>query len=298
MRDAKKWGKKLLFLKSSSELSRAILKEDCICTIKFEKCFLDLMLSDQSSDTTIIFFHAALTKRAGINLPIFSGARLGAGLQANKIFVSDPSLYLSESLRLGWFLGNKYLKGEEEITFSLLEILKKFNTKKVILFGASAGGFAAILYGKILNKISGLNVLSVAVNPQTNILKFSKRPVEDYFGAAWGVDVDDHVSLNSLGVNYNFNNDLQALDGLPLLYIQNTADHHYYDHFTPFLNSCNVASLSDNKFILSDWFGEGHVSPPMMFLKDILSDLVSLDLSVRDLQSAYKIESFSNYNHS
>lgn len=294
MRDAKKWGKKLLFLRSPKELGNVSLDGDCICTIKFKKCFLDLMISNQSSDTTVIFFHAALSKRGDLKLPVFSGARLGAGLGVNKIFISDPSLYLSNTLRLGWFLGSKYLSGKEDIAYSLLEVLRVLGTKRVILFGASAGGFASILYGGMLKKYCGLDVLSVAVNPQTNILKFSKGPVREYFRTCWGVDSNDFYKLDDLNLSYDLLGSLESPGNLPLLYIQNTGDHHYQDHFLPFLKYCNDASFSNHKFVLSDWFGEGHVSPPLGYLKSVLSSVLEPSLDLSDLPGVCKFENYFN----
>lgn len=279
MRDAKKWGKKILYLQSKEHLKNVNFASDCLCTIKFEKCFLDFMVSNRCSETTVVFFHAALTERVDLQLPVFSGARLGAGLNVNKIFVSDPSLYLSNTLRLGWFLGNRYLHGEEQITSSLLQILRNLGTKKVILFGASAGGFASILYGGRIKNLSELEVISIAINPQTNILKFSKGPVRDYFQTCWDVNYNDFDVLKTLNLTYDLTCSPELISNLPLLYIQNTGDDHYRDHFLPFLNFCNNKLESNGKFFAADWFGVGHISPPLDYLKKILINALTLDLN-------------------
>ncbi|WP_299585360.1 hypothetical protein [uncultured Microbulbifer sp.] len=294
-RNVSKWNKKLFYIKSPDAFDRMDDPETGLYTVKFRKCFLDLMLLNESSDVTIIFFHAALTKRSGVKLPIFSGANLAAGINANKIFVSDPSLYLSDSIRLGWFLGSRYFHAEEILTNILVGLLKSLGSKKIILFGASAGGFASILFGGLLLGKVDAEVLSVPVNPQTNILKFSPRPVEEYFRVAWNVKKRSKESLDGIGVTYDFTQPkhLDKFAGLNMLYIQNTKDHHYVSHFLPFLGG--LGDDAAQKYILADDFGEGHVSPPLSYLKGLLGKVVDSGLSGRHLKRKYNVKEFLNY---
>lgn len=88
----------------------------------------------------------------------------------NKLFVRD--------IYKGW-----YLKGLYNISHSVpstIDFIKTYcykrNINKIICIGASMGGYASILYGKLLSTF--FDTLSISFSPQTNLTKSFNLNIE------------------------------------------------------------------------------------------------------------------------
>src|SRR6185312_3746617 len=98
--------------------------------------------------------------------------------------------------------------------------------QRLVFFGASGGGFAALYYSYFFP-----GSLALPMNPQTILANYSPRPVTEYTATAWGAeDIKDAPILSDLRELY--------AEGLPntVGFIQNVQDTHHRDrHAAPWV---------------------------------------------------------------
>lgn len=221
---------------------------------------VDLRFDNRGFDTTIVFFHAAITKVVK-RYPVFSGTSFSEDLKANRLFVSDPSLYIDLRLKLGWYAGN--IK-QPNLQDALTKIISRFVRPKdrLIFFGASGGGFASLYYS---SEFPGS--IAVPVNPQTIIGSYVPAIVGRYLDYAWdGLEIEQLPACTDVREIY------RNPVGNSIIYVQNTGDTQHMDnHYTPFMDALpNGHSVTS---MLVD-VGEGHVPPSRDQLARILTDVI------------------------
>ena len=134
--------------------------------------WLDILYKDRGADSTLVCFHSALTTRVQV-IPSFSGIQVSEDLDFNLIALADPALACGD-VDLAWFLGTR---GMGPLTERLPTIVRHFlGDRKAILFGASGGGYAAVLFGQYF-----VDHCVVAVNPR---LDLTTSPLPDKIGRA------------------------------------------------------------------------------------------------------------------
>src|SRR5690606_21334286 len=121
---------------------------------------IDVRYEPAGHDVTTVFFHAALSKRA-YRFPIFTGAGISDGLPTNRIYISDPTMYLDDELTLGWYAGNRKQPRLQWVIRAILRGLIP-EGQRVVTFGPSGGGFAAMYYATKFEEAT-----AVPTNPQT-----------------------------------------------------------------------------------------------------------------------------------
>ncbi|WP_206445644.1 hypothetical protein [Agrococcus sp. KRD186] len=124
---------------------------------------IDVLNVPGGGDTTLVFLHGAM--ESDVRLPVLTGQSVSRGVTASRVFISDPSLVLSEDLFLAWYAGNYK---QPDLATRLVEIISKLAadhaSRRVVLFGGSGGGFAAMRLAAQLD-----HSLALVFNPQTNI---------------------------------------------------------------------------------------------------------------------------------
>lgn len=221
---------------------------------------VDLRYDDRGSDTTIVFFHAAITK-AVRRYPVFSGSTFSEGIDANRLFISDPSLYVDSRIRLGWYAGNVR---QPNLQDALTEIIAKFDgpNRRLIFFGASGGGFASLYFS---SRFPGST--AIPVNPQTTIGAYVPVIVNRYLNYAWGGS-----SITDLPVCTDVVDVYSRPVDNSVLYIQNSGDGDHMDHhYSPFMDALPEGHRVEPVLIDA---GEGHVPPKRPVLTQILKDAV------------------------
>lgn len=144
---------------------------------------IDILTEDRSSQTTLIAFGAAVTPKR-TTYPSFSGRKLAATTGANLIAISDPILYNKE-LFVGWYLGDKTTGPLfPHLTKAIRHILAIHQNTRTILFGASAGGFAAAQYARYIPES-----IVVAINPRLSLERTAREPLRAYLEHAHGIEV-------------------------------------------------------------------------------------------------------------
>lgn len=201
---------------------------------------------NRNSDVTLVIFTATVPSHREISVPVFSGMRMSELLPwANVLMVADPAVELDEELFSGWHMGTHMLP---DYQVQLASIIKSFSgDNKLVLFGGSAGGFAALDQG---SRLPGSTV--VAANPQTDVSIRGLFPT--VMRKAWNRKPEDVNSLPArTSVVEAYKNPLDVR----VIYLQNLGDSsHVERHWKPFIKEIHYGipylSLTPN-------IGRGHL---------------------------------------
>lgn len=233
---------------------------------------VDLLVNPGSSNTTIFFFHGAIERH--FTLPVLSGLGIAGGLEANRVFVSDPSLVLDDQLMLSWYAGNHHQPGLQQILVGIFEkITLSLGSNRVVFFGGSGGGFASLFFASHFQ-----NSLALVFNPQTNIAKYSERAVRDFATKAFQIEPtgDDLLSQLPSNVVVDLCETYRAPKDTKIAYLQNANDEsHLQSHLLPFTQA--VHPHTDFLLLKEPW-QNGHSPPP----KELLSQLLNLSVASND----------------
>ena len=225
---------------------------------------LDISVSPAGSPVTVVTFHAALTT-SETPLPVFAGASLIRPFGVNLVQVADPGLYADDALTIGWFAGSAQHPVQQELPEVLGAVLKSLGSEKTVFFGASAGGFAALLNGRRFPEASIL-----CVNPQTILANFTREHQLSYCDRAWGASPED---VWGTLVQADLREQFDGQNRNDIVYVQNERDPHVQLHMEPFLDTIPNDRL---QIIRGDW-GEGHQAPSPDQLSGMLATLVQYD---------------------
>lgn len=245
---------------STEALAKSAPIGEGVHTIMHRDVPIDIRFDDRKAPTTIVFFHAAITK-AVASYPVFSGGTFSEGIHANRLFVSDPSLYVDSRLRLAWYAGSSTQPDLQEVLEAVIRAAVPEGSR-VVFFGASGGGFASLYFS---SKFAGS--VAVPVNPQTTLRAYNPVITQRYLNYAWG-----GLALEKLPVT----TDLIDLYSEPrqneVLYVQNTGDaDHMENHYRPFLEALPSGHTVRSRLVDA---GEGHVPPSRAMLGEILGEVV------------------------
>lgn len=261
-RNYARYGAGTTFFDSLEEFSSAPLAPE-VSAIRYGEGLLEILVENNHAPTTIVMFHAAIDP-AQTSLPVFIGRNLTSETEANVIFVSDPSLELGAPI--GWFSGDRVRNLQTDLLAVLRHALSELDTKQTVLFGMSAGGFAALYYSMQFD-----NSLAIVCNPQTNILKYHPAGVSKYIERCWG---DEKTLRNS--ITWDLVDTYGKAIRNYVLYLQNDDDvFHKENHLEPWRSA---VPESQNRFkVHIDNWGEGHAPMPAVFLQAILNAATQCD---------------------
>lgn len=176
--------------------------------------------------------------------------------------VADPLTLGEDRLLLGWYLG---AAGQNSLPHTLMPILKRIKEingeAEIIGFGSSGGGFAAI--GATL---LGCIDRAIAINPQTDALKFNVRSAVEAFQRK-----RQRIPCQS---------DLTTYDptlmhrNASVTYLQNEHDlHHFEEHYLPFRAYAERSGRAEAfRFIEYRDAKSGHMPPDMDQLCELLGE--------------------------
>lgn len=224
---------------------------------------LALLVRNRRAPVTFYGFHAAQSPMQRRPVPFFQGRRI-APRRFNQVLVSDPSLYLHDDVRVGWFLGNRHCPMTEELPPIMDKLDALMGAERRMLWGNSAGGTAALRYAREQD-------VSVVVNPQVVLRNFTWGRVEPWLEHGWGID--DYWDRRAYGEAHC---DLRANPPKGrIVYCQNIHDDHVELQLKPLAETLGVSAEpgDDGRFrlILGDW-GKGHIPPPSEFQQAIVAE--------------------------
>ncbi|MFJ5954543.1 hypothetical protein ACIQC5_01140 [Paenarthrobacter sp. NPDC092416] len=190
--------------------------------------------------------------------------------QVNRIFISDPSLVLTDRLNLGWFVGNSRMNFQEHLRDINGHITESWGQQRLVFFGASGDGFASLYFSAHFP-----GSLAIVSNPQTNVAKYELPAVERFAEVCYGVRGDDPLSQLPEDVTTDLLELYRELRGNVVAYMQNSTDFaHVEDHMNPLL----AAAHPDNEIhLLLGERGDGHVAPPKPIHVEALTAAASQD---------------------
>lgn len=241
-----------------------------------EEHHIDFDWHPNKSNNLLVFFTAAIRRSPNFQLPAFSGKTAIGKVDANILMISDPSLELSDVLTLAWYAGHEDFRLQPILGEILKQFSKYFGKKRVVLYGGSGAGFAAIYYSTYIP-----DSYAIAANPQTDISKYYNKSVMKYIETCFpSVSVLGEIEemLEQTGIEYDLSPRF-VNSSSKLIYLQNNSDtHHINNHFKPFMHKLGlqyelvegVRRLNDRIIILSGNWGEGHKPPP----KDLIFRLL------------------------
>ena len=255
-----------------------------VSTIQAGGVPIDLLVHPAASDTTIVFFHGAIESH--FTLPVLSGLGISGGLEANRVFVSDPSLVLDDQLMLSWYAGNVHQPDlQHTLTVILQKVVASLGSQRVVFFGGSGGGFAALYFASQFR-----SSLALVFNPQTDIAQYKPRAVSDFVTKAFNMDAGEHAPLSQLPVEVvsNLCDVYSAFQHTQIAYMQNLNDDaHVRSHLGPFLDAMHPKT---EVLLLKERWNDGHSPPP----KELLSRVLNLSVTSHNFTDDFSELGFKN----
>lgn len=242
-------------------------------TIQAGNLLIDLLIKDRGAATTLVFFHASVTKNS--TFPVLIGDGMARAAQANLISVSDPVLAYSDSVRLGWFIGVKPIGSFPDYAKPLLlHAVKGLGAQRTILGGSSGGGYAALNFSRFFQESAVL-----CINPRLHLGARPFPKLGHFISQAYRASGPTQYSrLKSTYVTEDLGTLFQ--DGFTnhVGLLQNSGDTDYYEgQFLPF----TTALSSDPKlWVRLDEIGDGHVPYPKSILHHTFKTLSNTSLTI------------------
>lgn len=240
----------------------------------------DFLVTARPGTALLCHFHGN-APREGVAPPFFAGLGVTSSIAASLFVPSDPLLELDANLSLAWHFGCDGVP-LQAITVCIVKKLKTvLRAPRVVAWGGSGGGFAAIRVAKDV-----ADSIALPWNAQTNIAKYAKDPVNRYLRAAFPNLAPDGALPAGGGQFPSLCTD-EFVDGYQgrILYLQESTDWHVNAHLKPFLasfcrkplrditDSSNYSGLvTDRLYLHLDHWGDGHVPPS----KDVISTVLTL----------------------
>lgn len=185
------------------------------------------------SKALFVMMPSAINRQKMI-LPVFSRWTwaLKGIFPGSVLCIADPTLDLDDQLQLGWLLGNK----EHCATAELAEFVVKFAqlqgipNDKIIIYGSSAGGFAALA---LAAHIEGS--VAVAINSQTDALSYESSRQVALVRKSCFDDLPEDVIRHDYSDRVDMTSRWKNVNSSKVFLVQNELDVHHYDvHFKPF----------------------------------------------------------------
>lgn len=223
---------------------------DGISSLRINSRWFDIFYEDRGAAVTIVAFHAAISKE-NKTFPVFSGYEITKDLEANYLGISDPLSGNEEALPVAWHLGSERVESSTIIPAIVDHAIASRSGSRLVFFGSSAGGFAALSYS---SKFPGSTAF--VLNPRIDLLSpplsFGRYAKAAYPGMPH--------SLVEKQYDLNMSNLYSKRQSNFVFYLQNKNDPIYFDfHFSQFINKIN--NRNNILFRLGSW-GQGHVVPP------------------------------------
>lgn len=185
------------------------------------------------SETLFVMLNGAVDRAKP--LPVFARWNWGKVLGGHVLAVCDPTLYLDDQLRLGWFVGNRSLDPMQALlrTVELVRRHLGIADGRVVFYGSSGGGFASMIAAA--SRPVGR---AIVVNPQTDITNYYPKAVDriaKVFAAGWTAQrCRDEYPLRWSALEAIAEAGRRQHD-LRIVYAQNLEDPvHHARHFLPF----------------------------------------------------------------
>jgi hypothetical protein len=223
------------------------------------------------ADFLLVLFNAAQKSKSERN-PTFMRWSWAEKANFSYIVIDDPFASSFTSTNIGWYIGLKDFDLQKYICSFAESVIKRIGitTNELIFYGSSGGGFAALMAA-----IRMKGSTAVVHNPQTNVLRYSKRlrtNFIDIFGE------DESIIKQFFYHRFSVNEAMDYYNNAPnVLYRQNTQDlSHLNQHLGPFnkhyhkiIKQQDLDKSSFNVIMYDDPKGHSSVATYEEFISDI-----------------------------
>lgn len=186
----------------ASLLSSSINQADKFNQVRIIQDSIDIdlyyHLSDKPDDPILIFLNGAVDRSRKIDSIVFQRSTWVPEISAHCIFIADPTLRITDSLAIGWGLGNTSHHGIIAMKSALDSLIDTLETngsispkRPVGFFGSSAGGFQALCLGALYPESK-----ASVINPQIDIAHYFDKELRNALWAAFGSESVDFAYRN------------------------------------------------------------------------------------------------------
>lgn len=243
----------------------------------------DLLLSPQKNQCLVVGLNAAIGSRAfeEVRFPVFSGLNLLKDLPVDFALINDSTLYLAP-VRVGWYVGTTDFDLPSAMTTVVEAIVRARGYDRVVFFGVSGGGNAAL---RQASRHPGS--VALACNPQIDIARYHRKLREALATECFGMPMADIPAALKADRQFDIARHAGELKaGNDIIYLQDSEDsHHYHLHAAEFLDAYGAEPRPHEREVVkrvgerllyaaAPWAG-GHGPPPKPLLADIVTRLAS-----------------------
>lgn len=255
-------------------------------TVFYNEHPIDLFTEIKPGCPLVIVLNGAVPRSETLKLPVFAGFGVVPSGEVSRVSINDPSLYLDPALPLAWYAGSSDFPLQSLLPILIDTIRVAAQPTKVMFIGGSGGGFASLYYSRLME-----DALALVWNPQTDILRYAEKFVQQYALTAFGMDGLEKVQADlPKTVETDLCRLYQAGHLNCVAYLQNRSDWHMTAHCEPFLRGLQFeGEVTDDarinqraRLYVRDW-GNGHVAPPQPFLKALIANLLQEESSWTEL---------------
>lgn len=232
-----------------------------VATYSHSGSTMDILFAPSTASRRLAVFFNSQQKPGAVRL--FTWQSASRGFLANRLFISDPTVYFHDALNLAWYAGNRQLNVQQHISGLIAYMVERTGAEELVFFGSSGGGFPALLHSQLF-----ANSLAFVMAPTTTIRNHGNQNLVDrWLEYGYGLSSGQFGALPSdlvLDIPEITNGTLSS----PVLLLQNSTDTDFMATQTAPLARAlggrfDAKSLSlDNLHIAIEDYGEGHVMAP------------------------------------
>lgn len=240
---------------------------------------LDCLLRAEAGDTLFVFFNGAANKSVK-TYPIFSWVAQSKSMcDGPCLFISDPTLKLSEDLHLAWYLGTVTFNAQQAIERLIRRVMLASGASRVVFIGTSGGGYPAIFYTFLFsNSVAYVNAPATTVKNHP-----SRRTVGLYeaFGLGGG-ELRDVAGSGVITDLAEFSERSSGASGKVVITVNRSDNSFIENHLFPYLGHAalsresQVVEVRNALIIFGDW-GTGHVMPEKGLIRYLLQSIDAIE---------------------
>ncbi|WP_347331349.1 hypothetical protein [Marinimicrobium locisalis] len=196
----------------------------------------DFALAKKPRARRLFVLFSGAANRDKIQPPVFQRWKWADRFPGHVLYVSDPALFENETLGLAWYIG----VGERDPLPFIADTVRsvagylKLKSSKVVFYGSSGGGFAALRMQNFMSEAT-----SVAINPQVTLTKYNRSLVGRYVQTCHGTPLDE-FDFEAHKSRFDLLAQPKTTDRR-LILVQNTLDKsHYAKHFSAYCEMLGV----------------------------------------------------------
>lgn len=258
---------KLTRYKSVGEFHDAQTFDNGYLAVDYNGYPIDSYLRRGNSGVMVVIFHDALLGE--FTYPVFQGGDILRGLDVTRVAIADPTIGQTQ-LGLSWYAGSQTQPDLQWVLRGIVDKLAQVtDTKHIVFFGGSGGGFAALQMSRYFP-----GSLALPMNPQTSIAKYTKTAVDLYVDQAWAA-----TDIGQVPIDHDLTTSYANGHENTIGYIQNLRDaRHIERHEQPFLNSLpTLERVHSFTGLWADNTKVGQVAPPKNVLRGIFEAVSTAD---------------------